>query len=198
MYSCKTPLMIFFIFSFCCYKTVISRNTQLKIKSLFRPAFTISPEWYHHKGDSSKYRWECGEEAFENRPQAVTCTAYRKHVNARCKLMDSTVIWGLRQRQMYPSTETSAADGSGVLTVSCGFVFIFMGVGTVSSWRAGAYAEDVPGRWFQTWDDHTGSSGARRRVAQLLVFLWEGVEDDQNNLSNAEMVYTKRCPIADG
>lgn len=46
------------------------------------------------------------------------------------------------------------------LTVSGGLVLVFGGVGTVSSRRAGAHAEDVPGGWFQTGDDHAGSLGS--------------------------------------
>ena len=49
---------------------------------------------------------------------------------------------------------------SGILTVSGGFVFILGRVGAVSSRYAGAHAEDIPGRWFQTCDDDTGSLGA--------------------------------------
>lgn len=77
-----------------------------------------------------------------------------------------------------------------ILTVSSSFVFIFGGVGTVSSRRAGAHTEDVPGRWFQTWDDHTGSLGARWRVAQLLMFLWErAIQHQKNDLAGEDQLY---------
>lgn len=46
------------------------------------------------------------------------------------------------------------------LTVSGGLVLVLGGVGTVSSRRAGAHAEDVPGGWFQTRDDHARSLGS--------------------------------------
>lgn len=61
-----------------------------------------------------------------------------------------------------------------LLTVSGSFILIFGRVWAVSSGRAGAHAENVPGCWFQTGDDDAGSSGARWRVAQLLVFLFGG------------------------
>lgn len=57
------------------------------------------------------------------------------------------------------------------LTVSGSLVLVFGGVGTVSSRCAGAHAEDVPGGWFQTGDDHARSLGSSWGVAQLLVFL---------------------------
>lgn len=56
--------------------------------------------------------------------------------------------------------ETARGRAEEKLTVSGGLVLVFGGVGTVSSRRAGAHAEDVPGGWFQTGDDHTGSLGA--------------------------------------
>lgn len=46
------------------------------------------------------------------------------------------------------------------LTVSGGLVLVLGGVGTVSSRSAGAHAEDVPGGWFQTGDDHARSLGS--------------------------------------
>lgn len=39
-------------------------------------------------------------------------------------------------------------DDVQVLTVFCSFKFMLRGVGTVSSRRVGAYAEDIPGCWF--------------------------------------------------
>lgn len=56
--------------------------------------------------------------------------------------------------------ETARGRAEEKLTVSGGLILVFGGVGTVSSRRAGAHAEDVPGGWFQTGDDHTGSLGA--------------------------------------
>lgn len=54
-----------------------------------------------------------------------------------------------RQKYKYTQSHTDACCScSPVLTVSCSFVFIFRRVGTVSSCRAGAHAEDVPGRRF--------------------------------------------------
>lgn len=56
--------------------------------------------------------------------------------------------------------ETVSQRAEEKLTVSGGLVLVFGGVGTVSSRRAGAHAEDVPGGWFQTGDDHARSLGS--------------------------------------
>lgn len=75
-------------------------------------------------------------------------------------------------QQVWRNTQIHPGKGS-VLTVSRRFVLIFRRVRAVACSRAGTHAEEVPGRWFQTRDDDTGSLGACRRVAQLLMLLLE-------------------------